>query len=215
MVAAMQEIAATSIPGLVPEALQIGSTAKEQGREFQFSTMEFVDGVTLEEAWDEMTDEDHISTISDVVEALSMLRSLRLCDPKVQTILRRVLGEGSQDAFEKGAIGGPLTGFLNDGPSLLSSIEQRWSLQRPFHTIQAIADPEGLIIKSSFADLASAIISNSDMEQWPKEAVFCHNDLSPCNLILQSYKSPGRNTRHKLAAIIDWEYAGFYLHHMN
>ncbi|KAK3988160.1 hypothetical protein QBC44DRAFT_382572 [Cladorrhinum sp. PSN332] len=207
MVAAMQQIAATCIPDLVPETLQVGSAANKQGREFQFCMMEFVEGITLEEVWDQMTGEDRRSVTTAVVEALSKLHSVRLSDAKVQTILHRVLGEGSEEVLKKATIGGPLTGFLNDGSSLLSSIEQRSKLQRPFYTIQPIADPKGLVIKSSFEDVGSTTVSDSDMEQWPKEAVFCHNDFTPRNVILQSSESPGGNTRHKLAAIIDWELA--------
>jgi serine/threonine protein kinase len=209
-VAAMQEIAATCIPGLVPETLQVGSAANEQGREFQFCMMEFVDGITLEEAWDQMTGEDRRSITTAVVEALSKLHSMRLSDAKVQMILRRALGEGSDEVLKKAAIGGPMTGFLDHGRSLLSFIEQRSKLQRPFYIIQPIADPKGLIIKSSFEDLGSITVSDLDMEQWPKEAVFCHNDLTPRNLILRSTENPGGNTSYNLAAIIDWELAGFY-----
>ncbi|GAB1312403.1 Aminoglycoside phosphotransferase domain-containing protein [Madurella fahalii] len=210
MVAAMQEIAATCIPDLVPETLQVGSAADGQGREFQFCVMELVEGVTLEEAWDQMTDEDRRSVTTAIVEALSKLHSVRLSDAKVQAILRRALGEGSEEILDKAAMGGPLTGFLNDGSSLLSSIEQKWKLRRPFYTIQPIADPKGLVIQSHFEDVGLITVSDSDMEQWPKEAVFCHNDLTPRNLILQCSASPIGNTRYKLAAIIDWELAGFY-----
>jgi hypothetical protein len=66
------------------------------------------------------------------------------------------------------------------------------------------------VIQSNFEELGSATVSNSDMEQWPKEAVFCHNDLTPRNLMLQPTGSAGGITSYKLAAIIDWELAGFY-----
>lgn len=59
------------------------------------------------------------------------------------------------------------------------------------------------MIRSRFEGIDSVTVSDSDTEQWPKEAVFCHNDLTPSNLILQSSKSPSGNTRYKLAAIID------------
>jgi len=48
------------------------------------------------------------------------------------------------------------------------------------------------------------------MEQWQREAVFCHNDLTPRNLIPQSSETLGGNKKYKLAAIIDWELASFY-----
>lgn len=206
----MQEIAATCIPLLVPETLQVGSAANDQGREFQFCIMEFIEGVTLEDVWGQMTSEDRESVIAAIAEALSKLYSVRLSDTKVQTILGRALGEGSEEILKKATVGGPSTGFLNDGPSLLSSIEQRFKLQRPFYTVQPIAESKGLVIKSDFEDIGSTTVGDPDMEQWPKEAVFCHNDLTPRNLILQSTGSAARVTRYKLTAIIDWELAGFY-----
>ena len=105
LVAAMQEIAATCIPGLVPETFQVGSAANDQGREFQFCMMEFVEGVTLEEVWDQMPSEDRRFVTTAVVEALSKLHSVRLSDARVQMILRRVLGEGSEKVLEKTAMG--------------------------------------------------------------------------------------------------------------
>lgn len=210
MVAAMQEIAATCIPGLVPETLQVGIAANEQGREFEFCVTDFVEGITLQEIWDQMTGEDRRFVTTAVVEALEKLHSVRLLDAKVQTIMCRVLGEGGEEVLKKATMGGPSTGLLNDGPSLLSAIKQRWKLRRPCHTIQPVEDPKGLVIKSGFEDIGSTTVSDADMGQWPKEAVFCHNDLTPRNLILQSSEGPDGNKRYKLAAIIDWELAGFY-----
>lgn len=43
-VAAMQEIAAIFLPGIVPKTLQLGTARNLQGREFQFCVMELVDG---------------------------------------------------------------------------------------------------------------------------------------------------------------------------
>jgi thiamine kinase-like enzyme len=59
-------------------------------------------------------------------------------------------------------------------------------------------------------ELGSTAINNSDIGKWPGEAVFCHNDLTPRNLILQSRASLDGKSKYKLAGIIDWELAGFY-----
>ncbi|KAK3301590.1 uncharacterized protein B0T15DRAFT_544082 [Chaetomium strumarium] len=75
VVPAMQEIARIRIPDLVPETLQVGSAANKEGRAFQYSVVEFVEGVTLEEAWDSMVDEDRKSVTASVVEAFIVPRS--------------------------------------------------------------------------------------------------------------------------------------------
>ncbi len=210
LVAATQEIAATFLPCLVPETLQVGTAANDCGREFEYSVLDFVEGVTLEKAWDHMHAEGQRSVTAAVVEAVSKLQLVRLHDVKVQAILRRALGQDSEEKLDKAVMGGLVTGFLSDGRSLLSAIEQKWKLRAPFHTIQPISEPEGLVVKSDFEDLGSATVSNSDMEQWQQEAVFCHNDLSPRNLILRRSEAPSGETTFELAAIIDWELGGFY-----
>ena len=210
MVTAMQKVAASCIPPLVPETLKTGTAANKQGREFHFCVMELVEGVTLEEAWDGMAGDNRSAVVTEIVDALSKLHTVRLSDTNVQTILRRELGEESEEVLYKAVLGGPSTGLLNDGLSLLSSIEQKWKLQRPFHTTEPVADPKGLLIKSAFEDVGSATVSDSDMEQWPKEAVFCHNDLTPRNLILRATAGSDGTTNYRLFAIIDWELAGFY-----
>ncbi|GJD03134.1 hypothetical protein ColKHC_11959 [Colletotrichum higginsianum] len=50
------------------------------------------------------------------------------------------------------------------------------------------------------------------MEQWGREAVFCHNDLTPRNIILRPRNADDgtRAPDYELSAIIDWELFGFY-----
>lgn len=206
-VAAMQHIAAVCIPDLVPKVLQVGIAANAQGRGFQFCVMQLAQGVPLDEVWDEMSGEDQRSIAAAVAEALGKLHSVRLSDDAVQAVLGRALGEGA-GILDKAVIGGPWTGFLDNGRALLTSIAQRLQLKRPFYSMQLTADGKGLVIQSSFEYLGSATISDSNIEQWPQEAVFCHNDLTPGNILLQSV--PDASPRYKLAAIIDWETAGFY-----
>ena len=174
--------------------------------------LEFVEGVTLEQAWDQMSSDNRASVTAAVVEAVSKLQGARLGDDRVQTILRRALGDDGERVLDKAVMGGPLTGFLDDGPALLAAIEQRWKLrERSFHTTQPGPD-EGLVITSAFEDLGSVTVTKSDMERWPQEAVFCHNDLTPRNIMLRPRGDDGggAGTRYELAAIIDWELAGFY-----
>jgi thiamine kinase-like enzyme len=61
--------------------------------------------------------------------------------------------------------------------------------------MEPITNPQGLVIQSNFEGPQSTTVMDSDMEQWPQEAVFCHNDLTLRNLILKASEGPDGNTR--------------------
>lgn len=92
----------------------------------------------------------------------------------------------------------------------MTSVMQGLKLNKPVYNIKPIQDSKDLVIQSVFADLGSTTVREADMKQWPIEAVFCHNDLTPRNLIISSSNSPDGNRKYGLAGIIDWETAGFY-----
>ncbi|EHK27116.1 uncharacterized protein TRIVIDRAFT_229003 [Trichoderma virens Gv29-8] len=213
-IAAMQQIAADCIPGLVPKILQVGIAANEQGRRFQFCVMELAEGVTLHDAWDQMTSDNQSSIVNELVEALQKLHAVRLSDDIVQNTLRRALGDQEAKVLDKMVMGGPLAGFVHDGHALLTGILQRRSLRKPFCDVRSTADPDpkDLIVQSIFEHLGSATVKEADMENWATEAVFCHNDLTPRNLLVRSVQNSDNQAepRYKLSAIIDWELAGFY-----
>lgn len=76
--------------------------------------------------------------------------------------------------------------------------------------METILSVQDVRIKSIFEEFDSIVIYNSDLEKWADEAVLCHNDFTPRNLILQSFISPGGEFRYKLVGIIVWELAGFF-----
>lgn len=211
MVAAMQEIAATRIADLVPKILQVGTVANAKGRQFQFCVMELAEGDTLNNVWDDMNDLDRTSVVTAVVDAMEQLHAVRLSDDSTQSILRQTLGDQEdREAVLRASFGGPSTGFLDDGPTLLAIILKRLKLKNPFCSIESATNPDGIVVRSIFDDLGSITVKDSDMARWPKEAVFCHNDLNAHNIMIQSFVDPDGNRRHRLGAIIDWELAGFY-----
>ncbi|KAK4205222.1 hypothetical protein QBC40DRAFT_271293 [Triangularia verruculosa] len=211
MVAAMQEIAAVHLPGLVSETLRISKATNKQGKEFHFSVMDLVEGSTLEEVWEQMTGENQKSVVSAIVAALSKLQSVKLSDAEVQTILHRVIGEENPNELTKGKLGGPSTGWLADGRSLLSAIEEMWQWRQPFYTIRPSESPQGaVVIESKVEGLGSVTVSDSDVGQWPIEAGFCHNDVTPRNIMVRLTGGPDENKSFELAGMIDWEFAGFY-----
>lgn len=68
---------------------------------------------------------------------------------------------------------------------------------------KTIGGPSGVVIPPN------RVMEATDNDSWPRyssssnEYVFCHNDLSQYNIIVNS-------TTLRINAIIDWEFAGFY-----
>lgn len=84
MIAAMQQIAATIIPDLIPKAFQIGKAANAQGRMFYYSVVEVVEGVLLEEVWQLMSADEQRNVVTELVEALQKLHTVRQSDKIAQ-----------------------------------------------------------------------------------------------------------------------------------
>ncbi|TID06534.1 hypothetical protein CH35J_001566 [Colletotrichum higginsianum] len=214
IVSAMQQIAADAIHDLVPATFQIGVASNGEGRRLRFCVMDFAEGVTLEEVWDQMNCENQQSVVAALVEALRKLHSIRLSDDRVRDILRREMDEPDVEAFQEAVMGGPSTGFLHDGLALLRAITRRLELKKPFHTTTPIpgSDGGGIVLRSHFDELGSVELQSATMEQWGREAVFCHNDLTPRNIILRPRNADDgtRAPDYELSAITDWELFGFY-----
>ncbi|KAK2770566.1 hypothetical protein CKAH01_14689 [Colletotrichum kahawae] len=210
IVSAMQHIASLAIDSIVPKTFQTGVVNSAQGKRLQFSVMEFIQGDTLEESWEQMSSENQRSVVTALVQALGKLHSIRISDARVQTLLRQVLDDSNRDSFQEAIMGGPSTGFLKDGPALLGAITKSLELEKPFCTISPTTPAGDVVVQSQYADLGSLKIERTIMEQWGHESVFCHNDLTPRNIILKPCNSPDGSSDYQLSAIIDWEVAGFY-----
>lgn len=209
-VAALQKIAATRIPDLIPNIHQVGAATNAKGRVFQFCVMELAEGETLEDVWEKLTDENQVSIVRSIVAALEKLQTLRMTDHEVQSALLPVFGNDNE-AMSTMALGGPAMGLHRDGRSLLAAILDHWKLERTeVCRIEPVDDGHGVLVKSSFAELDPVTVENAHFDQWPHQAVLCHNDLTPRNLILKPFTDPEGHVEFKLAAIIDWELGGFY-----
>lgn len=157
-VAALQRVAAARLPGLVRETNQIGVASNTERRRFEFSVMEFIDGITLEDAWGKMDEENRRDVVA-LAEALKQLHSISISNRHVQDILGKSV---------EGSLGGPLTGFCGDGLALLNAVHERCKLNKePVATVDVITDPiPGCHVRSKFDDLRAVIIIKSDMDQW-------------------------------------------------
>jgi thiamine kinase-like enzyme len=174
---------------------------------FYFSVIKLVEGDLLEDVWQQLSAEEQSSVIAGLVKALKKLYSVRLDDKKVKKFLDKTLYKERDEILKSfkqpGVFRGPYMGFLNDGVALLGSIIERRKLKKLFYTMEPVINSRDIRIQSSFKELRSTVISKSNIDKWPGEAVFYHNDLTPHNLILQSRVSLGGKSKYKLAGIIN------------
>lgn len=204
-IAAMQQIAATVIPDLVPKVHEVGTIVDSRGRTLQFSITEFVDGETLQDVWWRLSTSAQDAIAEELGEAIKKLHTVRPI-----ALPHGVEEELARKLKQPGVFGGPHTGFMDTGSNLLASIMEQYKLKKQFCTFEATSDPEGITIQSNFEDLGALTIEKADSDKWSEEAVLCHNDLNPRNIMIRQQKSQNGMIEHRLAAIIDWELAGFY-----
>jgi len=210
-IAALQEVARIVIPELVPPTYKLGTAKNEEGREFQYSVIGIVTGDTLEEVWEKIGDHDRVSIVAEIASAVAKLHSVRIGDYAVQEIFRALLlANDLRDIQQPDTFGGPLTGFLKDGPALLNALLARRKAKKSFCSILPSTVSQASVIKSNYDDLGSVTIKDSEMSTWVEEAVFCHNDLTPRNLIISSSLDHNGVPKYRLGGIIDWELSGFY-----
>lgn len=213
LVSETQKAASETLPGLVPLVLQFGSLHSADGCEYCFSVIEFVEGVTLDSAWGELNEASKTAVINDITGALKKLYARGLRDESLQTVLARAAdSQGDARASNPSYFGGAHTTVLTTGESLLDAIMKRWRLGEPFYDVEKDDDLKSITIKSRFNDLGSVTIGKHEMDQWLEQAVLCHNDLSPNNIMLKKVaaNSLENDVEYRLAAIIDWELAGLY-----
>jgi hypothetical protein len=205
-VLALQRLAALVIPELVPKTLQTGKAKTKDGIELQYCVTEFLGNtVVLESVWDHLDDEQQLTIMDSVIRAMRKLQTLGLNDLSVRSILKE-MEYVSKDAW----LGGPHLGYFTDTASFLNGYLTAAHPKQPTATVEDDETGDGIIIKSTYQDLSSVHIPQEELESLKRQAVFCHNDLEPRNLLVRKYDSADGKLHYELAAIIDWELAGFY-----
>jgi hypothetical protein len=167
-----------------------------------------VEGDTLEKVWEKRGDEDRNSVVAELAIAVSKLHCVGMSDLTVQTVFRTFLSGNDhvlESIQEPGNFGGPSTGFIHHGIALLDAVMERRKLKTPFCFLESSCDSQNLKVVSAYEDLGSIIIDKSEIVTWSEDAVFCHNDLTPRNIIIHSSIDHNGMFKYKLAGIIDWE----------
>ena len=227
-VSALQQVATLAIPEVVPAVFQTGTAKAEDGREVDFSVSAFVaDAVTLETVWDDLNDDQRSDIMDTMLDAMGKLQALDLADESVQEILRKAGGSEvfSKTTGEEGgvssnnpnnvALGNREIGFFNDVHDLLAGIIAYNDVSEELILNPSRSEPSdynnGILMTSTDEEVPTVLhIGPKELESLQRQAVLCHNDLEPRNLLVRPVHLGDGSVHYDLAAIIDWEMAGFF-----
>lgn len=215
-VAALQQLAHAQLPDLVPLVLDVGNTTTADGTPVEYSVMAYCMGtITLEDIWDTISPTNQLELVDSVVRAVEKLQRLDPNSGDVRSRLDTPNGsdnEGSPSGCPhsvKNLIGGPNLGYSPDIKQFLRRILQASSPNSPDCTL--LETDRGIMLGLIFQDIGWVEFTHSDIDDLQNNVVFCHNDLEPRNILVRETSPSGdKSPRYELAAIIDWEMAGFY-----
>lgn len=215
-VSALQQVATLAIPELVPAVYQVGTARAEDGREIDFFVSAFVaHSITLETVWDGLTDEEQSKIMNQLLTAMTKLQALNLADEPVRKtleagnrVLSNTIGQGSGVLKPDVALGSPEIGIFEDVHGLVAGIiaYNGVSGELKLDSRGNLRD-NGVIIATPDEELH---IGQAELESLGQQAVLCHNDLEPRNLLVRHVHSDDGSLHYDLTAIIDWEMAGFF-----
>lgn len=200
----LQRLAHLQLPDVVPETLAVGSVSNSTGEELGYSVSPFVDGtVTLEDVWYDLGLDNLRYLMDAIVDSIKRVQQLDY--QKLEDCQSSALFISKHD-FPSGenVIGGPHTGYHATVKPLLEG------LLRDENTCEIKSIEGGMSIRSVYQDIGSVELSQEDLQVLGESVVLCHNDLEPRNILVKQGDKPGHAPWYDLAAIIDWEMAGFY-----
>jgi thiamine kinase-like enzyme len=208
-VAALQSIAAIALPELVLDVRHVGSATTGGGHKVQFAVTDFVpDCVTLETIWEDMPDDQKSEIMATLQDALFRLQSLDLSNDFVQQLLE----DAGFTSNKTQPVGGPFFGYCADMRGLLQRLVQNHNPPSRSPSSFFIEDTEtgGVTIRSKYQDVLDIHIPDVELHHLDRTAVLCHNDLELRNILVRPKTSPNGPVAYQIAAIIDWEMAGFF-----
>ncbi|KAL3599926.1 hypothetical protein FPOAC2_04154 [Fusarium poae] len=203
-VAALQKLASVQLPELVPQVLDLGITYTAQGQRLEYSVTEFIsDAVTLEQEWDKLDGSQQKDLMSSIITTISKLQSLTLDSEHSREILQetRFYRDGKM-----ALIGGPELGYHSDMAGFLAKLAGDATPAKTNFSVTKT--PDSFIVDSELEHVERVELTSSDLAELAKQVVFCHDDLEPRNILIK--RDTGNTGKWKIAAIIDWEMAGFF-----
>jgi len=157
----------------------------EEDGEQGFLYMELVEGDTLMERWNKLSEDEIRGICQELKQMVRLFRGLEQDDGPCIGKLPAYKQTIDADLIV------PLTGSLNKQPLKDLFLTGRSNLNGPYQGSNAI---------DQFQEICGLWITNDN----PTSIVFTHNDLLPPNIFI----TPGPNP--KVTAIIDWAQAGWY-----
>lgn len=204
-VLALQRLASLVIPELVPKTLKAGKAKTKDGVEYQYSVTEFVgDTVVLESVWEDLDNDQQLTIMDSIIDAMKKLQMLSLNNDLVRFLMER------EGVLKDVWLGGPDLGYFTQTAGFLHGVLAATHPRNPNVTIENDENGGGIIIHSTVEDLTSVDIAQEELESLKHQAVLCHNDLEPRNILVRANASADGKPLYEIAAIIDWEMAGFY-----
>jgi hypothetical protein len=203
----LQHLARLQIPHLVPATLAVGSATNANGRQVDYSITPFLVGTTvLDEVWVGLDQRNQQSLMEDIVVAMGELQKVSIQNREVHQIIQRY-GKTTLESqlLSKASLGNRNTGFHSDIKQFLEAgLDERTVKLK---ACEILDTDHGIVVRSAVDEIGSIELSQSDLDNLMSHIVFCHNDLEPRNILV---KQVGDNGKYELAAIIDWEVAGFF-----
>ncbi|KAH6847419.1 hypothetical protein B0I37DRAFT_430962 [Chaetomium sp. MPI-CAGE-AT-0009] len=204
-IAKLQHLAHLQLPHLVPETLDVGSATDATGREVDYSVTPFLDGTTvLEEIWAGLDPRNQRSLVESIVVAMEQLQKVSAQNPDVFHIVQQYDKSPSESQpSTKSPLGSPHTGFYPGIKQLLEAFLGERAAKS--QACEILDTDDGIVVRSAVDEIGEIELSKSDLDHLMGRIVFCHNDLEPRNILVRQV-----GDGYELAAIIDWEMAGFF-----
>ncbi|KAH6882809.1 hypothetical protein BKA58DRAFT_25383 [Alternaria rosae] len=208
VVSAIQEAASLQIPTYVPEILWSGKVATANHGDVDYMVTRFVPNtVTLESVWPSLSLTEKTSLIDAVANAVDKLQQLDISHALLQRIFLNI---APVDEKKNISIGSPFLGFAKSIREFIALfVAQHQAKNFATSSIEDALDGDGIIIRSALPELGELHLSSHDLQALEQNLVLSHNDLEPRNLLVKKAESED-GQRYELAAIIDWEMAGFF-----
>lgn len=210
-IAAFQALAATILPELVPKTFVVGKAKMSNGEEVQYSIVEFIEGVLLDEVWHAVDIKNRQSIMATLVSTMERLYEATLSGDQTQKILMDVplISEGLR-------VGGPQFSYFEGATGLILSMIALFEVWGTRLSVRVDRGNGDLVIEPAHPDIKDekpVRIEQTELKELADDIVFSFMDFEPRNIIVREVQSspdsPGQE-QYQVSAIIDWEICGFF-----